>query len=97
MWSLLIGPPKPCQQLLSLANVNYLCVCSKFNQDDHLVKFFVPVFEPLPPQYFIRLVSDRWIGKSVGVLWLVCSSISVDHRQMHHYRRLQEWVNVASF
>jgi len=39
------------------------CVYSKFNQDDHLVKFFVPVFEPLPPQYFIRLVSDRWIGK----------------------------------
>ena len=39
-----------------------ICVCSKFNQDDHLVKFFVPVFEPLPPQYFIRLVSDRWIG-----------------------------------
>jgi pre-mRNA-splicing helicase BRR2 len=22
----------------------------------------VPVFEPLPPQYFLRVVSDRWIG-----------------------------------
>jgi pre-mRNA-splicing helicase BRR2 len=22
----------------------------------------VPIFEPLPPQYFIRVVSDRWIG-----------------------------------
>jgi len=40
-----------------------LCAYSKFNQDDHLVKFFVPVFEPLPPHYFIRLVSDRWIGQ----------------------------------
>ncbi|KFP37857.1 U5 small nuclear ribonucleoprotein 200 kDa helicase, partial [Chlamydotis macqueenii] len=27
-----------------------------------LVTFFVPVFEPLPPQYFIRVVSDRWLS-----------------------------------
>lgn len=23
---------------------------------------YVPVFEPLPPLYFIRMVSDRWLG-----------------------------------
>ena len=23
---------------------------------------FVPVFDPLPPLYFIRIVSDRWLG-----------------------------------
>lgn len=40
--------------------------CSKFAQDEHVVKFFVPVFEPLPPQYFIRVVSDRWIGRYLG-------------------------------
>lgn len=34
----------------------------KYAADEHLVKFFVPVFEPLPPQYFLRIVSDRWIG-----------------------------------
>ena len=34
----------------------------RFCTDEHTVKFFVPVFEPLPPQYFIRVVSDRWIG-----------------------------------
>nr|MBE5726308.1 lethal (3) 72Ab [Cucujiformia] len=34
---------------------------SKYCQDEHLVKFFVPIFEPLPPQYFLRIVSDRWI------------------------------------
>ncbi|WP_459806231.1 hypothetical protein, partial [Herbidospora sp. RD11066] len=28
----------------------------------HTLKFFVPVFEPLPPQYFIRIVSDKWLG-----------------------------------
>ncbi|MBN3296912.1 U520 helicase, partial [Amia calva] len=26
------------------------------------VPFFVPVFEPLPPQYFIRVTSDRWLS-----------------------------------
>ena len=40
----------------------YFLLKSKFAQDEHLVKFFVPVFEPLPPQYFLRVVSDRWIG-----------------------------------
>jgi len=40
----------------------YFLLKSKFCQDEHLVKFFVPVFEPLPPQYFIRVLSDRWIG-----------------------------------
>jgi len=40
----------------------YFLLKSKFATDEHLVKFFVPVFEPLPPQYFLRIVSDRWIG-----------------------------------
>ncbi|XP_070541263.1 U5 small nuclear ribonucleoprotein 200 kDa helicase-like [Ptychodera flava] len=40
----------------------YFLLKSKFAQDEHVVKFFVPVFEPLPPQYFIRVVSDRWIA-----------------------------------
>jgi pre-mRNA-splicing helicase BRR2 len=29
---------------------------------DHHVAFTVPISEPLPPQYFIRIVSDRWLG-----------------------------------
>lgn len=40
----------------------YFLLKSKFAQDEHTVKFFVPVFEPLPPQYFIRVISDRWLG-----------------------------------
>ncbi|XP_074640358.1 U5 small nuclear ribonucleoprotein 200 kDa helicase-like [Tubulanus polymorphus] len=40
----------------------YFLLKSKFAKDEHIVKFFVPVFEPLPPQYFIRVSSDRWIG-----------------------------------
>ncbi|UYV81297.1 SNRNP200 [Cordylochernes scorpioides] len=40
----------------------YFLLKSKFANDEHIVKFFVPVFEPLPPHYFIKVVSDRWIG-----------------------------------
>ena len=34
----------------------------KFAGDEHTIKFFVPVFEALTPQYFIGLVSDRWLS-----------------------------------
>lgn len=40
----------------------YFLLKQKFAQDEHVIKFFVPIFEPLPPQYFIRIVSDKWIG-----------------------------------
>uniref|UniRef100_A0A665VDJ5 Activating signal cointegrator 1 complex subunit 3 n=1 Tax=Echeneis naucrates TaxID=173247 RepID=A0A665VDJ5_ECHNA len=40
----------------------YFLLKAKYAQDEHLVTFFVPVFEPLPPQYFIRVVSDRWLS-----------------------------------
>lgn len=35
---------------------------AKYAQDEHSVKFYVPIFDPLPPQYFIRCVSDRWLA-----------------------------------
>ncbi|XP_076251373.1 U5 small nuclear ribonucleoprotein l(3)72Ab [Rhynchophorus ferrugineus] len=40
----------------------YFLLKSKYCEDEHLVKFFVPIFEPLAPHYFLRIVSDRWIG-----------------------------------
>ena len=40
----------------------YFLLKAKYAQDEHTVKFFVPVFDPLPPQYFIRVVSDRWLA-----------------------------------
>ncbi|KAL1138953.1 hypothetical protein AAG570_009015 [Ranatra chinensis] len=40
----------------------YFLLKSKYAKEEHLLKFFVPVFEPLPPQYFLRIISDRWIG-----------------------------------
>ena len=40
----------------------YFLLKSKFSQDEHTVKFFLPVFEPLPPQYFIRVIFHTWIA-----------------------------------
>ena len=40
----------------------YFLLKSKYAEDEHIVNFFVPIFEPLPPQYFIRVVSDNWIA-----------------------------------
>jgi len=35
---------------------------AKFAEDDHSLTFTIPIFDPLPPQYFIRVVSDRWLA-----------------------------------
>ena len=34
---------------------------SRYAQDVHTMSFTVPLFEPLAPNYFISLVSDRWL------------------------------------
>jgi len=31
-------------------------------QDEHFVTFTVPMLDPLPPNYFITVVSDRWLA-----------------------------------
>ena len=33
----------------------------KFATDEHRLSFTVPLFEPLPPNYYISLISDRWL------------------------------------
>ena len=40
----------------------YFLLKQKFATDEHVVKMFVPVFDPMPPLYFVRIVSDRWLG-----------------------------------
>lgn len=34
----------------------------RYATEEHHVTFTVPIFDPLPPQYFIRVYSDRWLG-----------------------------------
>lgn len=34
---------------------------------DHIVDFVVPLSDPLPPQYFIKVISDRWMHSDVTI------------------------------
>ncbi|KAL7083867.1 hypothetical protein ACP275_14G188400 [Erythranthe tilingii] len=40
----------------------YFMLKKHYIDEDHTLNFTVPIFEPLPPQYFINVVSDRWLG-----------------------------------
>ncbi|KAJ1698273.1 hypothetical protein LUZ63_006785 [Rhynchospora breviuscula] len=40
----------------------YFLLKKQYMDEDHTINFTVPIYEPLPPQYFIRVVSDRWLG-----------------------------------
>ncbi|KAJ4827132.1 DExH-box ATP-dependent RNA helicase DExH12 [Turnera subulata] len=40
----------------------YFMLKKQYIDEDHCLNFTVPIYEPLPPQYFIRVVSDRWLG-----------------------------------
>merc|ERR1719183_1654387 len=37
----------------------------KYVSMDHTISFTVQVSEPLPPQYFIHVVSDKWLQSEV--------------------------------
>lgn len=36
-------------------------------EDDHAVSFTVTLLDPLPPQYFVKLVSDSWLGSETAI------------------------------
>ncbi|XP_008811841.2 DExH-box ATP-dependent RNA helicase DExH12-like [Phoenix dactylifera] len=40
----------------------YFMLKKQYIDEDHFLSFTVPIYEPLPPQYFIRVVSDKWLG-----------------------------------
>ncbi|PON75800.1 hypothetical protein PanWU01x14_040600 [Parasponia andersonii] len=40
----------------------YFLLKKQYIDEDHTLNFTVPIYEPLPPQYFVRVVSDSWLG-----------------------------------
>jgi pre-mRNA-splicing helicase BRR2 len=40
----------------------YFLLKHKYADEEHYVDFMIPLLEPTPPHYYIRLVSDRWLG-----------------------------------
>ena len=50
-------------------------VIRRSQSDQHTVlAFTVPISEPLPPQYFVKVISDTWLGCE--------SSIALDFRNL---------------
>ncbi|KAL1514923.1 hypothetical protein AB1Y20_004002 [Prymnesium parvum] len=49
--------------------------------------FTIPLFEPLPPQYFVRAISDRWLGCETTVP-LPLSDITLPHAAPAHTQLL---------
>ncbi|KAI9208743.1 Sec63 Brl domain-containing protein [Polychytrium aggregatum] len=33
----------------------------RYATEEHVMKFTIPLYEPLPPNYFVSIVSDRWL------------------------------------
>jgi pre-mRNA-splicing helicase BRR2 len=46
----------------NLLHHEYFLLKKTLAEEDHLVTFTLPVAEPLPPQYFVKVVSDKWLG-----------------------------------
>ena len=40
----------------------YFLLPKVHSEREHTVTFTIPIYDPLPPQYYIRCVSDRWLG-----------------------------------
>jgi len=40
----------------------YFILKHRYAEDEHNLTFTVPIYDPLPPQYFLRVVSDRWLN-----------------------------------
>ena len=45
----------------NILHYEYFLLKKAFLEDDQTVSFTVPIHEPLPPQYFIKVISDRWL------------------------------------
>ena len=42
-------------------------VYAESESNEHLVEFTVPITEPMPPNYFVTLISDRWLQSETRV------------------------------
>eukprot|EP00808_Paulinella_micropora_P006106 g54769.t1 len=49
----------------TILHYEYFILKKKFAQEEHTANFTIPIFDPLPPQYYVRVISDRWLGSEV--------------------------------
>eukprot|EP00823_Brevimastigomonas_motovehiculus_P004473 TRINITY_DN2963_c0_g1_i1.p1 TRINITY_DN2963_c0_g1~~TRINITY_DN2963_c0_g1_i1.p1 ORF type:complete len:2225 (-),score=605.06 TRINITY_DN2963_c0_g1_i1:245-6919(-) len=46
----------------TILHYEYFVLKKKFSAESHTLNFTIPIYEPMPPQYFVRVISDRWLG-----------------------------------
>jgi pre-mRNA-splicing helicase BRR2 len=56
----------------------YFLLKDRFAKMDHVLEFFVPISEPMPPQYFVRVVSDRCVALSQSPLLCPFSPTAIE-------------------
>ncbi|KAH9490921.1 activating signal cointegrator 1 complex subunit [Bulinus truncatus] len=44
---------------------HFLSYDEVLSQEPQMLVFTIPIFEPLPTQYYVKAVSDRWLGSSI--------------------------------
>eukprot|EP00457_Paulinella_chromatophora_P000104 gb/GEZN01000104.1/.p1 GENE.gb/GEZN01000104.1/~~gb/GEZN01000104.1/.p1 ORF type:complete len:2168 (+),score=390.44 gb/GEZN01000104.1/:405-6908(+) len=49
----------------TILHYEYFILKKKFASEEHSVNFTIPIFDPIPPQYYVRVLSDRWLGSEV--------------------------------
>ncbi|CAK9184306.1 unnamed protein product [Ilex paraguariensis] len=50
-----------------ILHYEYIMLKKKYVDKDHTLTFTVPIYEPQPRQYFLRVVSDTWLDENVLV------------------------------
>ncbi|CAH8536125.1 hypothetical protein MS3_00004841 [Schistosoma haematobium] len=49
----------------SVLHHEFFVLKQRYGTEEHVLRFVLPIFDPLPPHYYITAVSDRWIGGEV--------------------------------
>ncbi|CAH8493771.1 unnamed protein product [Schistosoma turkestanicum] len=49
----------------SVLHHEFFVLKQRYATEEHILRFVLPIFDPLPPHYYITAVSDRWIGGEV--------------------------------
>jgi len=46
----------------NILHSEFFSLRKKFAQEENILSFIIPIYDPLPPQYFVRVISDSWLG-----------------------------------
>eukprot|EP00002_Diphylleia_rotans_P001075 TRINITY_DN10590_c0_g1_i1.p1 TRINITY_DN10590_c0_g1~~TRINITY_DN10590_c0_g1_i1.p1 ORF type:complete len:1715 (+),score=334.69 TRINITY_DN10590_c0_g1_i1:82-5226(+) len=67
----------------TIHHIEQFMLFKKQKDEVHKLCFTIPIFEPLPPQYYVRAVSDRWIGAETLSVISFQSLILPDRQSAH--------------